>query len=209
MLRFWRLSSLLLSVAFAQTSAQVIWEPPDWNFPQETKATVSKEMLSALHVSTTRITLEETPLDKVKQLIGGEIGTKGDAGEAMQWLCFRGTDHGEGWVLWLESGEIDGGSIGSFQWQSMPNNAAIDGRCHTLGGSATIKLGLPLKLGMTEPQLFRVLGAPSSKQGESLIYLHEHTLSLKGVPYDSSNIVMVRVRDGKITSIAASKTTSS
>jgi hypothetical protein len=208
MQRFWCVL-MLLSVALPQTGARVLLEPPDWNFPQEAKATVAKEMLGSLRVSTVAITLEETRLDKVEQLLGGTTGAKGDAGDSVGWLCFHGTDGRNAWILWLESGEIDGPYIGSFQWQLISSDAEIDRRCHALSGSATIKLALPLKLGMTKAQLLRVLGKPSLRRGQRLIYLHEHQGSSNGVPFDSSNIVMVRFRGGEVTSIAVSKTTSS
>jgi hypothetical protein len=209
MLRSWCLILLLISEAFTQTSPRVVWEPPDWNFPQEVKATVPKEMLKSLRVSTVGVTLEQTRLDKVGQALGAEIGAKGDAGDAMQWLCLRGKRGGNDWILWLESGEIDGGYVGSFQWQSISGAAKIDDRCHGFTGTAAIKLSLPLKLGMTEAELLKVLGQPSLRRGERFIYLHEHEGSSNGIPFDSSNIVIVRIRAGKVTSIAVSKTTSS
>ena len=150
MQRLWCVALFLTFAASAQTSTQVFWDPPDWNFPQETKATVAKEMLNTLRVSKVGITLEETRLDKVGQLLGGEVGAKGDAGDAMRWLCFHGTDSRRDWILWLESGEIDGGRIGSFQWRTMPGGAKADRRCRALSGAAPVTLGLPLKLGMTE-----------------------------------------------------------
>ena len=209
MVRFWCLALLLVSVAFAQTTARVVWEPPDWKFPEEAKPTVPKQMLSSLRVSTVGITLKETELDKVEHLIGGEMGAKGDAGDAVQWLCFRGTDYGSDWILWLESGEIDGGKVGGFQWQRISGEAKIDHRCHDLKGTAVVKLASPLQLGMQEADVLKILGKPSLRRGERLIYWHEHRESANGVPYDSSNIVMVRVQGGVVSSIAVSKTTSS
>ena len=209
MLRLWCLTLLLVSVAFGQTTARAVWEPPEWNFPQEAKATVPKQMLTSLRVSTVSIMLEKTRLDRVEKLIGGEIGAKGDAGDAVQWLCFRGTDRGSDWIIWLESGEIDGGYVGSFQWQRISGETEIDHRCHALKGTAIVKLATPLQLGMQEADVLKMLGKPSLRSGESLIYLHEHEESVNGVPYDSSNIVMVRVHGGEVTSIAVSKTTSS
>jgi hypothetical protein len=52
-----------------------------------------------------------------------------------------------GWVLWLESGEIDGGYVGSFQWQRLSNRDVLDSRCHALTGTTSaIKLPLSLRL---------------------------------------------------------------
>ena len=209
MQRLWSLALLLTSVALAQMNTRVVWEPPNWDFPQDTKATIPKEMLSNLRVSTVAVTLEETRLDKVVQLLGATAGAKGDAGDSVQWLCFRGTDGGNQWVLWLESGEIDGGSVGSFQWQQLSTDAKGDLRCHVLSGTHPVELAVPLKLGMAEADVLKLLGKPSLRRSERMIYLHEHSESLSGVPYDSTNIIMIRIHEGLVTSIAVSKTTSS
>lgn len=209
MRRSWVLALLLTSVVLAQTSARVLWEPPNWNFPQDVKATVPREMLSRLRVANVSISLEKTQLDSVEQLLGGTTGAKGDAGDAVTWLCFQGMDGGEQWILWLESGEIDGPSIGSFQWQRVASDAKIDRRCRALDGAATVRLALPIKLGMNEVDVLGILGKPSFRRGERLIYLHEHEDSINRVPYDSSNIVIVRLHAHEVCSIAVSKTTTS
>ncbi len=208
MTRSWFLALFLTSVVVAQTGARVIWEPPNWNFPQDVKATVPREMLSKLRVANVAVTLEKTKLDNVEQLLGGTTGASGDAGDAVKWLCFQGMDGGDRWILWLQSGEIDGPSIGSFQWQRVSTDAKIDRRCRALGRTATVRLALPLSLGMNEADVLKVLGTPSFRRGEKLIYLHEHEESINAVQYDSSNIVMVRVHGGAVTSVAVSKTTS-
>jgi hypothetical protein len=205
MQRLWCLALLLTTVAFAQSNGPLFWEPPDWNFPPDAKATVPKEMLKTLRVSTVGMTLEETRLDKVGQLLGGETGAKGDAGDAVHWLCVHGKDGRSDWILWLESGEIDRGYIASFQWQSLSSGARVDRRCHSLGAATAIKLGLPIKLGMTQSEVLRVLGKPSLMRGDRLIYLHEHEVTLKGVPFDSSNIVMVRVDGGRVVELRISR----
>jgi hypothetical protein len=111
----------LTSTVFPQTSrrpnphsARAVWEPPDWNLPDNLKATVPGEMLTALRVSGYEIKLEETSFNDVKEHLAGIIGRKGDAGDATEWLCFHGTDAAGRWVLWLENGEIDGGSSAVF-----------------------------------------------------------------------------------------------
>jgi hypothetical protein len=210
MQRFWFLAVLVMtSSVLAQTNARVIWEPPNWDFPQDTKATVPREMLSTLRISTVAITLEKTRLDKVVHLLGGATGAEGDAGDAVRWLCLHGADGGDPWVLWLESGEINGGYIGSFEWRRLSGDAKIDRRCHALSGIAKPKLSLPLTLGMAEADVLKVLGKPSARRGERLIYLHQREWSVNGVPYDSSNIIILRVHTGEVVSIAVSKTTSS
>jgi hypothetical protein len=187
----------------------VVWEPPKWDFPQDAKATVPKEIVSKLRVSNVVITLEDTRLDKVEQLLGGTAGAKGNAGDSMQWLCFHGTDGAGQWVLWLESKEIDAGYVGSFQWQRLSSDAKIDSPM-----SRSQRYDRNEARCASETRDGRSRCVKDSWQafvaaGEKLIYLHEHEGSVNGVPFDLSNIVVVRVHGGEITSIAASKTKSS
>jgi len=208
---------LLASSAFAQTASQpsshaarAIWEPPDWNFPQDAKATVPKEMVSTFRVSGYDITLEKTSMKDVQQRLGGVIGEKGDASDASEWLCFHGADSMGGWVLWLESGEINGDSVGSFQWQRLSNRDVLDTRCHTLLKAASvIQWPLSFQLGAKSSEVLKSLGPPTSKADERLIYLHEHEVGgTRGDPFVSSNIVAVRIRNGMVWAIQVSKTTS-
>jgi hypothetical protein len=209
---------LLASSAFTQTASQpttqaarVIWEPPEWNFPQSVKATVPKEMVSTFRVSGYDITLEKTSMEDVEQRLGGVIGKKGDAADASEWLCFHGADAMGGWVLWLENGEINGGSVGSFQWQRLSNRNVLDARCHTLRKAASvIQLPKSLRLGAKSSEVLKSLGPPTLKTDERLIYLHEHEVGGTRVedPFISSNIVLVHLRNGMVWAIQVSKTTS-
>jgi hypothetical protein len=209
--------TMLASHAFTQTvnqsaphSSQMLWEPPEWNFPENVKASVPKEMFSSFRVSGYDITLEDTSMENVKKRLGGEIGRKGDAGDALEWLCFHGADANSGWVLWLESGEIDGGNVGSFQWHRLSNRDVLDSRCHALTGTtSSIKLPLPLMLGAKKAEVLKILGEPTATEAERLIYLHEHEGTSRGVPFTTSNIVVVHLRDGIVWAIQASKTSSS
>src|SRR5579863_9923505 len=136
-----------------------IWEPPAWTFLREyPKATVSKEMVAKFRVSSFPVSLEETKMEDVRSSLGGTFGRKGDAGDYDEWLCFYGTDHpGDRWVLWLESGEIDGGTVGSFQWHRLNTSAVIDRRCQMLG-EAKVEVPIALRLGMGEAEVLKNLG---------------------------------------------------
>jgi hypothetical protein len=209
--------TILASVAFPESvehskphSPLTVWEPPDWNFPENVKASVPKEMFSRFRLSGYNIALEETSMKSVEKRLGGKIGAKGDAGDFLEWLCFHGADATGAWVLWLESGEIDGGSVGSFQWQRLSNGQVFDPRCHTLRSTtSTIKLPLSLRLGANKAEVLKTLGEPTSADSERLIYLHEHESTIKGEPFTTSNIVVLHLRKGVVWAIQASKTTSS
>src|SRR5450755_632265 len=123
-------------------------------------------------------------MDDVRTHLGGTIGHTGDAAAYQEWLCFHGTDSKGRWVLWLESGEIDGGMVGSFQWQRLAKHAEIDQRCRMLQNAA-VELPIALQLGITEKEVLKTLGAPTVRRGDRLIYVHEHDESIRNEPYTS------------------------
>jgi len=206
---------LFASSAFSQTPTQLkthgadaIWEPPDWMIPENVKPTVPKELLSTIRVSNFEIVLEKTSMEDVQRHLGGQFGRRGDASEGLRWLCFHGADAVGAWVLWLEDNEIDGSSIGSFQWQRLNKHGDFDSRCHTLG-KATVELPSSLRLGARLSEVLKSLGPPSSKEGEKLIYFHQHEAGgTRDDPFISSNTVVVHSRNGRVWKIQASKTTS-
>jgi hypothetical protein len=217
-----RLSAILVlfvvaCAAFAQTASRssssgvgrVIWEPPAWDFLDVVpKATVSKEMVATLRVSDFPVSLEKTKMENVKKALGGTLGGRGDAGDSDQWLCLYGTDSSGPWVLWLESGEIDGGTVGSFQWQRVGKSAVLDRRCRMIG-EAKVELPIALRLGITEAEVLKGLGRPTVRHGDRLIYVHYHKESIRGEPYDSENIVAILLRAGLVWAIEVSKSTTS
>ncbi len=64
-------------------------------------------------------------------------------------------------------------------------------------------------LGANKSEVLKALGEPSLKDDERLIYLHEHETTISGEPFTTSNIVMVRLKNGIVWAIEVSKTTSS
>jgi hypothetical protein len=165
-------------------------------------------MVAAFRISDLRISLEKTEMQDVASRLGGTLAGKGDAGLSDEWLCFYGNDPDGRWVLWLESGEIDGGTVGRFQWQRLNKNAILDKRGQSLGG-AKVELPIPLRLGVTEAEVLKTLGKPSARTADRFIYLHEHQSSIQGEPYTSDNVVAILFRAGRAWAIEVSKTTSS
>src|ERR1017187_8589414 len=91
----------------------VVWEPPKIDWPEKLPpASVPKEMIGRLQVGKMPIILEETKLESAKNHFEGTIGYRGDAGEARGWLCLYGTGANGPWILWLNSYEINGATIG-------------------------------------------------------------------------------------------------
>lgn len=203
-----------VSLTFSQNTnpikqARNLWEPPTWQFPENIKASVPKEMISALHVTGFEVRLEETTMKDAQRHLGGEIGTKGDAAEALKWLCYHGRDDHSPWVLWLESGEMDADYVGTFQWQRLTSDEVF-AHCREVSGPAPIvTLSVSLGLGANEADVLTTLGPPSFGNDKSLIYFHEHDLMVRGKPYTASNVVAIHLRNGLVWAILVSKSTSS
>jgi hypothetical protein len=190
-------------------TAGAVWEPPNPDFSEALpKATIPKEMLSKIVVSGMSVNLEKTAISDIAAHFGATIGGKGDAGDSVQWVCFRGVDAGGDWVLWLESGEINGGTVGSFRWQRVGNADVLDQRCRLLRGRA-VELQNQLRLGLAQADVLKELGPATVSRADRAVYVHEHDESIHGEPYTSVNVVVVLFRQGKVQAIDVSKTTSS
>lgn len=194
------------AAAFAQ-SDRMIWQPPTLDLPDTLPhATVSKEIVTKLRVAKMQVVLEETPLDDVQKNLGGTIGARGDASEALQWLCFHGSDARGRWVLWLESDEMGGGNVDGFAWQRMAERARLDRRCRTQ--AVEIELPIKLAIGLTESEVRGTLGTPTAKIRNTLVFDHEHLQTIRNEPFTTSNTVYVELRSGVVWSVQVWKTTS-
>jgi hypothetical protein len=173
-------------------------------------ATVPKEMIGSLRVSGLNIVLEETEMKKAQARFGGTFGGAGDAGDSLEWLCLRGLDAAGQWVLWLESGEIDAGRVGSIQWRRVRPESKFDQRCAVLSGSnPLVELPLALRVGLLESDVLRILGKPTVRDDDTLVYVYEHKRRIKGEEFTEINVVSVVIRDRSVWAIEAQKSTTS
>jgi hypothetical protein len=212
----WKCRFLLICVLCCNSSAQnskgehpAIWEPPAaLDLPGTAKASVPKEMITSLRVAGRNIVLDETALKTVQSDIGGSIGNRGDAGDALGWLCFHGGEVRDQWVIWLMSGEINGDAVGGFRWQRVDQTVHFDSKCRKLPhGKRGVEFPLAVRLGTSENQVLRILGEPSDKHGETLFYLHEHEVTFKNQPFTAMNTVAVILRKRAVWAIEAWKST--
>jgi hypothetical protein len=187
------------------------WQPFKMQFPRVAPPpTIPKEMVSHLTVANWPITLETTSLSDAQRRFAGSIGQSGNAGEFLQWLCLFKRNAEDGWVLWLTSGEIDGGSIGGFVWLHMSAAQKIDSRCTELNAKqATVMLPIPLKLNMTRNAVEQLLGKPSGNFHETFTYLHEHEGTIKHAPHTWENSLDIVYRRGLVQALHVDLTISS
>jgi hypothetical protein len=206
---------LLTCIAFAQTSpnsssdSHLVWQPPTLQLPEtQPRFTVSKEMMTTLRFAKMPIALEKTPLGDVEKRLGGNIGRRGDASDALAWLCFNGRDGNAAWALWLESSELGGEIIDGYALQRLDQNARVDQRCRTFGKSeGEIDLSVALRLGATEMQVRKILGTPTAVYGNTLVFAHRHQQDIGGEPFTVSNTVYITLRAGTVWTIQVWKDT--
>ena len=138
----------------------------------------------------------------VQKRFGGTFGKEGDAGTSLEWLCLRGGDPADRWVLWLKSDEMDAGTVGSFQWQRVRRAAKFDERCGLLPkADSRVVLPIPLDLGMTKAKLSHVLGRPTARHGNTVLYVHEHSGKNQQGPFTALNTLSAVMRDGRVATI--------
>ncbi len=200
--------SALLTIAAALAQFDpTIWQPPTLDLPDRLPhATVPKEMITKLRVAKMQVILEETPLRDVQKNLGGTIGVRGDASEALQWLCFHGSDARGRWALWLESSEMGDGNVDGFAWQRIAEQASLDRRCRTQ--AIEIELPIQLAIGLTKSEVRGILGTPTTEHRNTLIFEHEHQETIRNEPFTASNTVYLQLRGGVVWSVQVWKTTS-
>jgi len=203
--------SQVVSRAQNNSDELLVWEPqPLLKIHAYPPATVPKPMITSLHISNFAIVLEETKLEAAESRFGGQIGSSGDAGDALGWLCLQGSDSAGRWVLWLESDEIDGPYVGSFQWRRVAANVQFDRRCQVLGNvDNEVALPIKLRLGSSESQVLQILGKPTFRKGNTLFYEHEHNRTIRNEPWTSTNTVIIVLRHGVIWALDVDQSTRS
>jgi hypothetical protein len=194
----------------ANAGQRVFWEPLGLlpSVDRLPQPTVSREYITSLRVANWSMILEKTTLEDVQARLGGTVGRRGDASTSLHWICLSGTDRAGRWVLWLESGEIHGGDVGAFELRRIPPAAVLDDRCVALSGrNSGVTLPIPLRLGIKEAEVIKVVGKPTVRLGEILLYVHEHQETIRGEPFDATNVLAVLVRRGVVEAIEVWKTT--
>jgi hypothetical protein len=199
---------LVLALSVCPARAQTVWEPPpQLSVPGNHKPTVRREFITSLRVTGFTVVLEKTKLTDVQSRFGGTIGKRGDASEALDWLCFHGRDNGRSWVLWLEAGEIHGRTVGAFQLRGIDLGQQVDRRCPSLDSTGGVNLPNGIRLGLTRPHAIEILGRPTKSEGDTVLYRHEHLEALRGRSATASNSITLGFRDGVLDAVDVWKMT--
>jgi hypothetical protein len=194
--RLWLLF-VVLTLPIRPASGQSVWEPPnELAVPGDSRPTVRREPITWLRVAAFTVILAKTTLSDVQSHLGGTIGQRGDASEALAWSCFHGRDAGGLWALWLEAGEIHGGTVGAFQLRRFDAATQFDQRCQSIAGSTgSVELPGGVRLGLSRAQTIRILRRPTRSAGDTSLYIHEHREVIRGEPFTASNRLTIRFRN--------------
>lgn len=194
---------------------EVLWAPPLLNPEKAVQATVTKEMVGAFHLDGSDVVLEHTVLHEVATKYGLTKGGTGQGGDYFEWVCLASHDKAP-WVIWLTSGEIDGGRVGGIHVQALSANMRLDPRCGRLSSDTpALQLPIALRLGISHEEVVAALGAPSLSSGDLLLYYHEHEerLPVRGraepTTFLSMNSVTVQIHQGIVHAFTVWKSTQS
>lgn len=200
---------LVLLHPIRPAGSQAVWEPPtELSVPGDHKPTVRRELITKLRVAEFTVVLEETKLSDVQSHLGGTMGQRGDASEALAWLCLHGRDDGGSWVLWLEAGAVHGGTVGAFQLRHLDATTQVDKRCQPiLNSTRGIELASGIRLGLPRAETIRILGRPTTSAGNTLLYAYEHQEAIRGETATASNRLTIGFRNAVLDAVDVWKMT--
>ena len=167
------IAAIVWTIACARlATAQAQWEPPSISDgPQLPPIAVSSDLMPSLRIGSVDVVLNRTPLAAIARQFEARIGRRGEANDALGWICLTGRDAGGRWMLWLQSGEIHGGAIGAFQLRRIGAAERIDSRC--VISRADIRTLAAVRLGTSRADVKRLLGEFSGAPA-MVSYLYEH-----------------------------------
>jgi len=207
----------LLAAALASGSiaAPTVWEPPRMWWDDAAPQTMdTRDFMANLNIGSFSVVLEQTLLENASNRFHAAVGSRGDAGEALNWVCLGGNDEQGKLVLWLESGEIHGSTIGGVLLQRLSPDQALDKRCGRLAATP-ITMPLTVRLGMTKQALLGSLGRPTSERHQAVNYSSCHTVKLKvgrtaePQTFDQCSSLSVRFEKGVVCAFEVWRTTTS
>lgn len=176
-------------------------------------ASMHRKPTSGITLGKFHVLFEKTTLAQVKSAASaGEIANQGDAAGSISWLCYTISDRQDTGRLWITSGEMGGRNfVTGISARSLENmKPSVD--CPLLPKNLQlISLDVPVWLGSSDSQLWKVLGQPSHAGNG----WREYDFRTKVVDngkceggYDLINSLSTKSKKGKIIAIDAEQVTS-
>lgn len=198
-------SFLALSLAFGVARAASPVAPPPWPVPDIKPGPVAAQPVTGITVGAFGIKLDQTTFKDAASHLGiAPVTQRGDAGEFQMWVCYTlSAMHAR---LWLTSSELGGGQyIDGFVVRRESGNVVAEPMCPAVAGtpSATATIDHGISLGSTERLVEAALGKPNEAP-DSVVY---YAYLGKEAGYDVSSVLVLRIKDGVVTEIHATHST--
>jgi hypothetical protein len=180
-------------------------------FPETDGIKLHAAPVKSIQVGPLAVVLETTILAKVSQRFGGTMHYAGDAGDAVNWLCYAGNGAaGKPVIYWFASNEemsSEDHSISQVAVQSNPSGVAPAG-CGSAPVLATIDLGVP-GVGASLADVTKRLGAGKPDAKGFLSYQSERHVAGRG-DKDSVTLqaVQYQIVSGVVATVSVSQVTS-
>jgi hypothetical protein len=183
------------------------------------QATTRGPLLSYLRVGTTRLAFEADTLaengrtvamaqstfeDASRTLKPVIVNLKGDAGDALRWVCFRLTGSPE-MTLILESDEMGGGNrLGGFAFIPARSRPELERKCVTINVlPTTVATNMGLRLGLTRGEVANTLGVAGRDSADVVIFERTTKRTSRAAdgtftPYTEAAWFVVRFRSSRV-----------
>ena len=195
-------------VTHAFSSDQTL--PPKFPLNFAPAATLTLPPVTDVWFGKFNIQLESTELDDVLRTIKtGIIQHKGDASESVDWLCYQISDIANPVRIWIMSGEIDGGFVGTI----VISRANIEDKptqtCPELPAAfRPVNTDCGIWLHNQIIDFEKLFGKPSLTVDDWIHYKSERKVLVRGSEFFEIGSLSARFVEGRVVELWISKSTS-
>jgi hypothetical protein len=183
--------------------------PPDLPRSENLRAKLHSSPITKISLGKLDVILETTTLKDIIRSAGvGTIEHNGDASESQYWICYTATAGNKFQRIWIMSGEMGGDQhdVNSFQVEAAVLPTKFN-HCPELPAHLTpMSFGKSIWIGSSQRQIKDWLGESIATTNGWSFYSYSGPSSLKG--FDEATLIGVRIINGRVVSLFASKSTS-
>ncbi len=202
------ISVFLILLSQAVQAAESSMPPPDLPRTENLRAKLHSSPTTKIALGKLDVVFEKTTLKDILRSAGmGTIEHRGDASESQYWTCYTASEGKKSQRIWIMSGEMGGGQhdVDSFHVEEVlsptKSNLCPELPAHLI----PMSLGKSIWLGSSQRQIKDWLGEPSLTTNGWSFYAYSGPSSLQG--FYESMLIGVRIINGRVVSLFASKTT--
>lgn len=199
---------IFMSATYSYSSEDTL--PPSFPLNVAPPATMKLPPITSVKFGDLDIQLESTKLNDVLKTINvGEIQHHGDASESVHWLCYSIFNGASPTRIWIMSGEIDGGYVGSVVARRINMEAKSNQTCPELPSAfQPVKFERGIWIQTNESEIKKSFGKPSLIVNDWIHYNSERKKIIRGTEFDESGSFSARFINGQAVELWISKTTS-